>query len=299
MAAAAPHQAPMPFRPYFAAREYAMSLAQGGQQLGAKSMDEQPVLIDLRDGYRVVTLNRPQRLNACNEALLDALVAAFSEAENDASCRALLLTGAGRGFCAGQDLTDRLAKAEVTTELGGAQEKFYNPLVRKIRALPFPVVAAVNGVAAGAGANIALACDIVLAARSARFIQAFAKIGLVPDSGGTWSLARLVGEARAKALALTAEPLDAATAAEWGLIWRVVDDGALMAEADALARRLAQGPTRGYGLTKRAIQAAATNTLDAQLDLERDFQREAGRSADYAEGVAAFLDKRAPNFIGR
>jgi 2-(1,2-epoxy-1,2-dihydrophenyl)acetyl-CoA isomerase len=299
MAAAAPHQAPMPFRPYFAAREYAMSLAQGGQQLGAKSMDEQPVLIDLRDGYRVVTLNRPQRLNACNEALLDALVAAFSEAENDASCRALLLTGAGRGFCAGQDLTDRLAKAEVTTELGGAQEKFYNPLVRKIRALPFPVVAAVNGVAAGAGANIALACDIVLAARSARFIQSFAKIGLIPDSGGTWNLPRLIGSARARALILLAEPLPAETAEAWGMIWKAVDDAALISEAEKLCAHFAAAPTAGLALIKRALDAAWMNDLNTQLDLERDLQREASLTPDYGEGVRAFMEKRVPTFTGR
>src|SRR3979490_3271400 len=187
-------------------------------------MDEPPILVERRAGYRVVTLNRPQRLNAFNEAMHCALREALSEAENDPACRALLLTGAGRGFCTGQDLSDRLSEAGETSVLGGALEAYYNPLIRKLRALPFPVVAAVNGVAAGAGANIALACDIVLAARSASFVQAFAKIGLVPDSGGSWFLPRLVGPARARGLALTAEPLSAERAEAWGLIWKAMPD---------------------------------------------------------------------------
>ncbi len=262
-------------------------------------MDERPVLIDQRDGYRVITFNRPQRLNACNEALLAALKAAFAEAEADTSCRALLLTGAGRGFCAGQDLNDRLAKAEETTALGGAQEAFYNPLVRQIRALPFPVVAAVNGVAAGAGANIALACDIVLAARSASFIQSFAKIGLIPDSGGTWNLPRLVGPARARALTLLAEPLPAEKAEAWGMIWKAVDDAALIPEAEKLCAHFASAPTAGLALIKRALDAAWMNDFSAQLDLERDLQREASLTPDYAEGVRAFMEKRLPKFTGR
>jgi 2-(1,2-epoxy-1,2-dihydrophenyl)acetyl-CoA isomerase len=262
-------------------------------------MDESPILVDLRAGYRVVTLNRPQWLNACNEAMLTALVAALAEAEADAACRVLLLTGAGRGFCAGQDLNDRLVKAGETTVLGGAQEKFYNPLVRKIRALPFPVVAAVNGVAAGAGANIALSCDIVLAARSANFIQSFAKIGLIPDSGGTWNLPRLVGPARARALMLLAEPLPAEQAQAWGMIWKAVDDGALLAEAEKLCAHFAKAPTRGLALTKRALDAAWSNDLSTQLDLERDLQREASLTPDYAEGVRAFMEKRPPHFTGR
>jgi 2-(1,2-epoxy-1,2-dihydrophenyl)acetyl-CoA isomerase len=211
----------------------------------------------------------------------------------------LLLTGAGRGFCAGQDLNDRLAKPGETTVLGGAQEEYYNPLVRKLRDLPFPVVAAVNGVAAGAGANIALACDIVLAARSANFIQAFAKIGLVPDSGGTWTLPRLVGPARARGLMLLAEPLPAEKAEAWGVIWRAVDDGALMAEAEKLCVHFASAPTVGLALTKRALDASWGNDLSTQLDLERDFQREASLTPDYAEGVRAFMEKRKPNFTGR
>jgi 2-(1,2-epoxy-1,2-dihydrophenyl)acetyl-CoA isomerase len=187
----------------------------------------------------------------------------------------------------------------VVPDLSRTLDTFYNPLVRKLRDLAMPIVCAVNGVAAGAGANIALACDIVLAARSAKFIQAFAKIGLIPDAGGSWSLARILGEPRAKALALTAEPLPAEKAADWGLIWKAVEDAELMAEATKLAESLAAGPTLGLGLTKRLIQAAATNSLDEQLDMERDLQQQAGRSADYAEGVTAFLEKRPARFTGK
>jgi 2-(1,2-epoxy-1,2-dihydrophenyl)acetyl-CoA isomerase len=262
-------------------------------------MDEQPILVDLREGYRVVTLNRPQRLNACNEAMLGALLAALAEAEADVACRALLLTGAGRGFCTGQDLNDRLAKAEENTILGGAQQDFYNPLVRRLRGLPFPVIAAVNGVAAGAGANIALACDIVLAARSASFIQSFARIGLIPDSGGTWNLPRLVGPARARALMLLGEPLPAEKAESWGMIWKCVDDAALMAEAEKLCAHFATAPTAGLALIKRALDAAWQNDLCTQLDLERDLQREASQTPDYQEGVRAFMEKRPPKFTGR
>jgi 2-(1,2-epoxy-1,2-dihydrophenyl)acetyl-CoA isomerase len=258
------------------------------------------VLTSLEAGVLTLTLNRPDKLNSFNEEMHLALRAGFQRAADDPSVRAVLLTGSGRGFCAGQDLGDRdPRKGGGAPDLGATLETFYNPTLRLIRVLEKPVVCAVNGVAAGAGANVALACDIVLAARSAKFIQAFAKIGLVPDAGGSWSLARILGEPRAKALALLAEPLDAETAASWGLIWKAVDDAALLDEAKAVATRLAAGPTRGLGLTKRAIQAAATNTLDAQLDLERDLQREAGRTADYAEGVTAFLEKRKPEFAGR
>jgi 2-(1,2-epoxy-1,2-dihydrophenyl)acetyl-CoA isomerase len=260
-------------------------------------MDE--VLVEQRAGYRVITLNRPSRLNAFSEDMHRALAHVLDEAERDEKCRALLLTGAGRAFCAGQDLNDRLANPGEKVVLGRALQDFYNPLVRKLRALPFPVVAAVNGVAAGAGANIALACDIVLAAKSANFIQAFSKIGLVPDSGGTWVLPRLVGAARARALALLAEPLPAEKAAEWGLIWKAVGDNELMPEAEKLCAQFANGPTYGYALIKRALDASETNDLATQLDLERDLQREAGSSPDYAEGVRAFMEKRPPNFTGK
>jgi 2-(1,2-epoxy-1,2-dihydrophenyl)acetyl-CoA isomerase len=261
--------------------------------------DQPSILVDRRDGYRVVTLNRPQRLNAFTEAMHVALRAALEEAQADPGCGALLLTGAGRAFCAGQDLSDRLPGSGPPRDLGASLDTFYNPLVRQLRALPFPVVAAVNGTAAGAGASIALHCDIVLAARSAKFVQAFAKLGVVPDAGGSWLLPRLVGAARARGLALLAEPLSAETAVDWGMIWKAIDDDRLMADAEALCAQLAKGPTVGLGLIKRALDAAEHNDLDRQLDLERDLQREAGFHPDYAEGVRAFLEKRAPNFSGR
>lgn len=257
------------------------------------------VLVEAADGVVRLTLNRPDKLNAFDETMHRALYAALDRAARDDAARAILLTGAGRAFCAGQDLGAVDPKAAGGADLGETLETLYNPLIRLMRSIEKPIVCAVNGVAAGAGANLALACDLVVAARSARFIQAFCKIGLVPDSGGTWALTHLLGEARAKGLALTGQPLDAGTAAEWGLIWRAVEDERLMAEAGTLAASLAAGPTVGLGLTKRAIQAAAASTLDAQLDLERDLQREAGRTPDYAEGVAAFIEKRSPDFTGR
>ena len=263
-------------------------------------MDETTILVERRQGYRVVTLNRPARLNSFVEEMHLVLRAALTEAEADKSCRALLLTGAGRGFCAGQDLSDRvMGEGAEPPDLGRTIEAYYSPLVRQLRALPMPVVCAVNGVAAGAGANIALACDIVIAGRSASFLEAFARIGLVPDAGGTYFLPRLVGEARARAMAMLAEPVPAETAESWGLIHKCVDDDKLMGEAHALCLRFAEAPTHGLALTKRALDASFGNSLDAQLDLERDLQREAGRTQDYAEGVRAFMEKRKPSFKGR
>ena len=258
----------------------------------------EPVLVETDGPVLKVTLNRPDKLNSFNEAMHLALRAAVGRAEAEAGIRAVLLTGAGRGFCAGQDLGDRNVAADQELDLGATIDSFYNPLVRRLRALEKPVVCAVNGVAAGAGANLALACDIVLAARSAKFIQAFCRIGLVPDSGGTYFLPRLVGEARARALALTGEAVTAEQAMAWGMVWRVVEDEALQDEALELARRLAAGPTKGLGLIKRALNASLAHTLDQQLDLERDLQRLAGATADYREGVSAFMAKRPAAFRG-
>jgi 2-(1,2-epoxy-1,2-dihydrophenyl)acetyl-CoA isomerase len=259
-----------------------------------------PVLVALESGVQRITLNRPDKLNSFTAEMHAALAEALGRAESEPGIRALLLTGAGRGFCAGQDLSERrMVAADAPLDLGRTLEASYNPLVRRMRALAKPIVCAVNGAAAGAGANLALACDIVLAARSAAFIQAFARIGLIPDSGGTYFLPRLVGTARAMALAMLGERLSAEDAAQWGLIWKCVDDDRLQDEATSIARALASGPTRAFALIKRALYASGVNTLDAQLDLERDLQREAGLSPDYREGVAAFLEKREPRFTGR
>jgi 2-(1,2-epoxy-1,2-dihydrophenyl)acetyl-CoA isomerase len=257
------------------------------------------ILVEDGGGVRTIMLNRPDKLNSFNEGMHGELRAALAGSADDA-VRAVLLTGAGKGFCAGQDLGDRVQGEDgKAPDLGSTIETLWNPLVRAIRTLPKPVVCAVNGVAAGAGANLALSCDIVLAARSARFIQPFCRLGLVPDSGGTYFLPRLVGEARAKGLALLGDALAAQQAETWGLIWKAVDDDQLMISAQKLASHLATQPTYGLGLMKRAIHASADNSFDAQLDLERDLQREAGRTPDYAEGVRAFLGKRTPQFTGR
>ena len=257
----------------------------------------EPVLQSWSDGVLEITLNRPDRLNAFNEEMHLALAASLDLARDDARCRAVLLTGSGRGFCAGQDLSARDPdKMSGPLDLGDTLIRFYNPLIRRIRSLEKPIVCAVNGVAAGAGANLALACDIVLAARGAKFIQSFARVGLIPDAGGSWMLPRLIGEARAKAIAMTAEPVSAEKAAAWGMIWQAVEDAELMGEARALATRLAAGPTAGLGRMKGLIQAAAGQELDAQLDLEAEAQRASGFSEDYAEGVRAFLEKREPKF---
>jgi 2-(1,2-epoxy-1,2-dihydrophenyl)acetyl-CoA isomerase len=256
------------------------------------------MLVSTEGGVMTITLSRPEKLNAFVAEMHGLLREAMTRAESDASIRALLVTGAGRGFCAGQDLSER-DMSDPKLDLGGGLDANYNPFIRRMRALPKPVIAAVNGVAAGAGANVALACDLVLAARSASFLQAFSKIALVPDCGGTYWLPRLAGLQRAMGMALLAERVSAEDAERWGLVWKVVDDAKLMDEANALARALAAGPTHTYGMIKKALYASMGNTLGEQLDLERDFQREVGRHGDYREGVAAFLEKRKPAFTGR
>jgi len=254
------------------------------------------------EGVLRITLQRPERLNAFTATMLGELGETLSRARlSEGAVRAVLITGAGRAFSAGQDLAEigDESGAAAGAELGEIVERGLNPVVRAIATLDLPVIAAVNGVAAGAGANLALACDIVLAARSATFVQAFEQLGLVPDAGGTWALPRLVGVARARALALTGEPVGAERAEAMGMIWRAVDDGSLAAESEALAARLARRATLGLAYTKQLLNLSATRTLDEQLDLERDYQRAAGTTADFAEGLAAFLAKRAPRFEGR
>ena len=257
-----------------------------------------PVLTDVTDGVLEITLNRPDSLNAFTVGMHELLREAFTMAQSDPAIRAVILTGAGRGFCAGQDLSERDPDKGGIVDLSQTLAANYNPLVRRIKAMEKPVICAVNGVAAGAGANLALACDIVIASDNAKFIQAFSKIGLIPDAGGTYTLTRHLGEARAKALAMTAMPLSAQKAEEWGLIWQCVEADKLMETAREMATTLAKGATLGIGKTKKVIQAASTNSLDQQLELEASVQGELGRSHDFKEGVQSFLEKRAPVFRG-
>ena len=259
----------------------------------------EPVLVEVHKGYRVVQINRPDRLNALDRATHVVLMQKLLEAEADESCRALILTGTGRGFCAGADLADPDREASATADSGAALDKYFNPVIRLMRTIPKPIVSAVNGVAAGVGMSFALASDIAIAGKSASFLQAFARIGLLPDGGSTWFLPRLVGDQRARALAMLAPQIPAEKAKEWGLIWDVVDDAALMTTATEIARKLADGPTLALARIKGALAQAGGNDLSAQLDVERDYQRELGRSDDFREGVAAFLAKRKPDFKGK
>jgi 2-(1,2-epoxy-1,2-dihydrophenyl)acetyl-CoA isomerase len=257
------------------------------------------ILVEHRPGWRRITLNRPDKLNAVNEEMLLRLLAQLDDAEADASCRALLLTGAGRGFCAGQELGPAVTPGpDGPPDLEKLADTYHHEVVRRLRASRLPIVGAVNGVAAGAGASFALACDIVLAARSAKFVQAFIRIGLVPDSGASFFLMRNVGEARTRALAMLGDAIDADTAESWGMIWKAVDDASLVSESEALAGQLAQAPSEALAMIKRMIAGAATNDLTAQLALEARLQGAAGRTADYAEGVKAFQEKRKPVFRG-
>lgn len=262
------------------------------------SAAHETIKFTIEDDVAKLTLNRPDRLNSFNIVMHEEVKAAVAQAETEARC--LLITGAGRGFCAGQDLADRAVCADGSTpDLGHSLEMYYNPLVRRITSMEIPVICAVNGVAAGAGVNVALACDMVLAAKSAKFVQSFSNLGLLPDSGGSWILPRLIGQARAMGLTLTGTPITADQALDWGMIWQVHEDAALMEAATALAQKLANGPTRGLAATKTFIRTSGLNSLDTQLDLERDKMRELGQSEDYKEGVAAFLAKRPPAFTGK
>ena len=262
-------------------------------------MNYESILYCVDGGVGRITLDRPDRLNSFTTAMHAEVRDALARVAADGA-RVLVLTGAGRGFCAGQDLGDRtVAPCEKGVDLGASIEQNYKPLVLGLRALPMPVIAAVNGVAAGAGANIALACDLVVAAKSASFVQAFCRLGLIPDSGGTWFLPRLVGDARAIGLAMLGDKLPAEQAAAWGLIWQCVEDAELATTVERLAQGFAAAPTLGLARTKQAIYGAWSRSLAEQLDVERDLQRELGWSADYAEGVAAFAGKRSPRFAGR
>lgn len=257
------------------------------------------ILLARDNGLATLTLNAPDKLNAVSRKMIAEIKTCWEELAADTSVRAVLLTGAGRGFCAGADLADPDREASATADSGAALDKYFNPVIRLMRSIPKPVVSAVNGVAAGVGMSFALASDIAIAGRSASFLQAFARIGLLPDGGSTWFLPRLVGDQRARALAMLAPQIPAEKAKEWGLIWDVVDDAVLMATATEVARKLADGPTMALARIKGALAQASANDLSAQLDVERDYQRELGRSDDFREGVTAFLGKRKPAFKGK
>ena len=262
-------------------------------------MTFQHILYEVANSVACLTLNRPDSLNSFTADMHAEVAEVLAAAADDADIRAVVITGAGRGFCAGQDLNDRNVAPGERIDLGDSVETFYNPLIRRITAMPKPVICAVNGVAAGAGANIALACDLVFAARSAKFVESFAMLGLIPDSGGTWHLPRLVGMARAKGMAMLMPKISAEQAKEWGLIWEVVDDEELLSTVMTLAEHLATQPTLGFAMTKQAFAASMTHSLDQQLELEKELMRKAGFTEDYAEGVKAFLEKRTPEYKGR
>lgn len=261
-------------------------------------MSYNTIELNIDTGVATLTLDRPERLNSFNSEMHSEIRSAFDEIRADEAVRCVVITGNGRGFCAGQDLADRAVIGDEPADLGQSLEENYNPMVRTIMNLEMPVICAVNGVAAGAGANLALACDIVIAAKSASFIQAFCRLGLVPDAGGTWTLPRLVGRSRAMALAMLGDKISAEQAEQWGMIWRSVDDDQLMPEVNKLALHLATQPTKGLGYIKQAINASESNDLDTQLDMERDLQSIASKTEDYREGVQAFINKRPPEFKG-
>ena len=262
-------------------------------------MEFETILYETQDGVARITLNDPDRLNPITRPMLREIRVALGRIEEDETVRVLVLTGAGRGFCSGQDLTEAVVQTAKPAEtVAESLDRFYHPAIQALRALRVPTIAAINGIAAGAGANIALHCDLVVAAQSASFVEAFTRIGLVPDCGGTWLLPRLIGEARSRALMLLAEPLSAEEAVAWGLIYRAVPDDSFAAEVQALAARLAKGPTRAYTMIREALDSGASHGLSAQLDVERALQAQAAGSADFREGVAAFSEKRAPRFSG-
>jgi 2-(1,2-epoxy-1,2-dihydrophenyl)acetyl-CoA isomerase len=261
-------------------------------------MTEKPILLQRDGAVARLTLNRPDRINSLTLAMLGELSAALTDLDSDDTVRVVVLTGAGRGFCAGQDLADHEA-IDDTRAIRSVVERHYNPVIRQIRGLPQPVIAAVNGVAAGAGCSLALACDIAIATASAKFINAFINIGLIPDAGGSYFLPRLIGQARALGMTLLGEPIEAKTAADWGLIWKAVPDADFPREVEALAKRLAEMPTTAIGLIKHAINVSGHHSLEQQLAVEAELQAQAAETEDYQEGRAAFLAKRKPRFFGR